>query len=75
MTVTSAHGVVELQSDCRLRDIINGARMTLADGIPIFWVGKLKHAAVERVTGAEFITSVMSDPELAAYGTTSMGEK
>ena len=62
ITVRDAHGVVEAQTDNRLRDIINNARMTLPDGMPIVWVGKMKKAAVERVTGAEFVERVMRDP-------------
>ena len=63
VTLTSAHGVVESQSDDRLRRIINEARMTLADGLPILWAGKLKGAAVERFTGSEFFDTVMRDPK------------
>lgn len=62
ITVSGAHGIVESQSDSRLRDIINDARMTLPDGMPIVWVGKLKKIAVERVPGAEFVESVIRDP-------------
>ena len=61
ITVTSAHGVVESQSDDALRHIINSAQMTLADGMPILWVGKLKNAAVKRVSGAEFVEGIMHD--------------
>ena len=62
ITVRDAHGIVASQTDNRLREIINSARMTLPDGIPIVWVGKLKNAAVQRVTGAEFVDSVLRDP-------------
>jgi N-acetylglucosaminyldiphosphoundecaprenol N-acetyl-beta-D-mannosaminyltransferase len=61
VTVTSAHGVVEAQSDEQLRKIINSARMTLADGMPLLWVGKLKKAPASRVSGAEFVDKVMHD--------------
>lgn len=61
ITVTSAHGIVESQSDDHLRQIINSAEMTLADGTPIVWVGMLKGAPVRRVTGAEFVNRVMHD--------------
>jgi N-acetylglucosaminyldiphosphoundecaprenol N-acetyl-beta-D-mannosaminyltransferase len=62
ITVRDAHGIVEAQTDNRLREIINSARMTLPDGMPIVWVGKLKNAAVQRVPGTEFFDSVMRDP-------------
>ena len=62
VTLTSAHGVVDPKSDDRLRRIINEARMTLADGLPILWAGKLKGAALERFPGSEFFDTVMRDP-------------
>jgi len=61
VTATSAHGIVESQTDARLRGIINAARMTLADGMPILWVGKLKNVAVKRIPGTEFFDTVMHD--------------
>jgi N-acetylglucosaminyldiphosphoundecaprenol N-acetyl-beta-D-mannosaminyltransferase len=67
ITVTSAHGIVESQSDEHLRRIINNAEMTLADGMPIVWVGMLKGAAAKRVTGAEFVKSVMNDPRTSGF--------
>jgi N-acetylglucosaminyldiphosphoundecaprenol N-acetyl-beta-D-mannosaminyltransferase len=62
ITVRDAHGIVASQTDSCLRDIMNIARMTLPDGKPIVWVGKLKNAAVERVPGVEFVETVMRDP-------------
>ena len=62
ITVSGAHGVVESQTDIHLRDIINSARMTLPDGMPVVWVGKYKRALVQRVPGADFANSVMCDP-------------
>jgi N-acetylglucosaminyldiphosphoundecaprenol N-acetyl-beta-D-mannosaminyltransferase len=66
ITSTGAHGIVESQTDPRLREIINAARMTLPDGTPVEWVGKLKHAAVQRVHGHDFLEGVMNDPRAAA---------
>ena len=62
ITVRDAHGIVESQTDSRLHEIINSARMNLPDGMPIVWVGKWKNAVVQRVPGVEFIDSVMRDP-------------
>ncbi len=62
ITVTSAHGIVEAQADKTLRFIINSARMTLADGMPVFWIGRLKGAKVRRVCGSDFFSGVMQDP-------------
>ena len=62
VTATSAHGIVEAQSDHHLRSIIDGARMTLPDGMPISFIGKLKAGPVERFSGPDFFQSVMHDP-------------
>jgi N-acetylglucosaminyldiphosphoundecaprenol N-acetyl-beta-D-mannosaminyltransferase len=62
ITVTSAHGIVDAQADKNLRSIINNARMTLADGMPVFWIGRLKGAKVSRVCGSDFFSGVMLDP-------------
>jgi N-acetylglucosaminyldiphosphoundecaprenol N-acetyl-beta-D-mannosaminyltransferase len=62
VTLTSAHGIVESQTDGRLRDILNAARMTLADGTPIAWIGTLRNPLVQRVSGARFFDELMHDP-------------
>ena len=62
ITVTSSHGIVEAQADKTLRSIINSARMTLADGMPVFWIGRLKGAKVRRVCGSDFFSGIMQDP-------------
>lgn len=63
ITVTSAHGVVEAQRDRRLLDIIEGASMTLPDGMPIYWAGRfLRRQNISRVPGTEFFSDVLRDP-------------
>jgi N-acetylglucosaminyldiphosphoundecaprenol N-acetyl-beta-D-mannosaminyltransferase len=62
ITVRDAHGIVESQTDARLLDIINDAKMNLPDGMPIVWIGKLKNAAVKRVTGVDFVDNIIRDP-------------
>jgi N-acetylglucosaminyldiphosphoundecaprenol N-acetyl-beta-D-mannosaminyltransferase len=59
---TCTHGVVDGQHDQRLRDIINGARMTLPDGMPLVWIGRIKGMPVERVTAHAFFEAAISDP-------------
>jgi N-acetylglucosaminyldiphosphoundecaprenol N-acetyl-beta-D-mannosaminyltransferase len=66
ITVRDAHGIVEAQTDNHLRNILNSAQMTLPDGAPIVWVGKLKNAAVQRVTGSDFFDDVISDPRASS---------
>jgi N-acetylglucosaminyldiphosphoundecaprenol N-acetyl-beta-D-mannosaminyltransferase len=62
ITVRDAHGIVEAQGDQRLRGILLKAQLNLPDGIPLVWVGKMKGAAVERVTGPDFFDDVVADP-------------
>ncbi len=62
ITVTGAHGIVASQTDAKLRDIINGGRLALPDGMPAVWLGKLKGRAVARVAGSDFINDVLGDP-------------
>jgi N-acetylglucosaminyldiphosphoundecaprenol N-acetyl-beta-D-mannosaminyltransferase len=59
---TCAHGIVASQSDARLREILNGSRMTLPDGMPTVWVGRFKGMPVRRVTAPDFLESVMRHP-------------
>ncbi len=62
ITVTSAHGIVEAQSDPRLMRILEGASLSLPDGMPVFWAGKLIHGkSLSRVPGAEFFSAALAD--------------
>lgn len=58
---TCAHGVVESESDARLRTILNRSLMTLPDGMPTVWVGRAKGMPVRRVTAPDFLERVMRD--------------
>jgi N-acetylglucosaminyldiphosphoundecaprenol N-acetyl-beta-D-mannosaminyltransferase len=62
ITVRDAHGIVEAQADPNLLIIQNRAQLTLPDGIPIVWIGKLKKAAVQKVTGSDFFDDIYADP-------------
>jgi N-acetylglucosaminyldiphosphoundecaprenol N-acetyl-beta-D-mannosaminyltransferase len=59
---TCTHGVIEVQRDKRLREIISNAVMALPDGMPLVWLGRIKGMPVERVTAPDFLESVMRDP-------------
>lgn len=62
VTVTSAHGVVEAQTDKALEGIINAAMMTLPDGMPIYWAGRyIQGHAMGRLPGAEFFNLALND--------------
>lgn len=61
VTVTSAHGIVEAQRDAKLMDIFEHACLSLPDGMPVFWAGRLIHGrALSRVPGAEFFAGALS---------------
>jgi N-acetylglucosaminyldiphosphoundecaprenol N-acetyl-beta-D-mannosaminyltransferase len=59
---TCAHGIVESQSDERLRAILNRARMTMPDGKPLVWLGRIRGCPVGRVAAPDFLEQVMHDP-------------
>ena len=59
---TCTHGVIEVQRDPKLREIISNAVMALPDGMPLVWLGRIKGMPVERVTAPDFLESVMRDP-------------
>jgi N-acetylglucosaminyldiphosphoundecaprenol N-acetyl-beta-D-mannosaminyltransferase len=59
---TCTHGIVESQYDEQLRQILNRSRLTLPDGMPTVWVGRLKRMPVRRVTAPDFLEAVMRDP-------------
>ena len=63
---TCAHGIVESQRDERLRAILNGSRLTLPDGMPTVWLGRLKRCPIGRVTAPDFMESVLRDPRARA---------
>jgi N-acetylglucosaminyldiphosphoundecaprenol N-acetyl-beta-D-mannosaminyltransferase len=57
--ITGVHGIMESQSDARLRDIHNRAGMVTPDGMPLVWLGHLKGlSGVERVYGPDLLLEV-----------------
>lgn len=59
---TCAHGIIESQQDARLRDVLNGSRLTLPDGMPTVWLGRLKGRRIARVAAPDFMEAALSDP-------------
>lgn len=62
---TCTHGIVESERDEKLRGILNRSLMTLPDGMPTVWLGRLKRMPVSRVTAPDFMEAVMRDPRAA----------
>jgi N-acetylglucosaminyldiphosphoundecaprenol N-acetyl-beta-D-mannosaminyltransferase len=54
--VTGVHGVMESQSDPELREIHDRSFLTVPDGMPLVWLGKLHgHRSMGRVYGPDFM--------------------
>ncbi len=58
---TCTHGIVEAETDERLRRILNGSLMTLPDGMPTVWMGRLRGVPVRRVTAPDFMEAAIND--------------
>lgn len=54
--VTGVHGVMEAQSDTVLRETLNRSYMTVPDGMPTVWIGRLEgHSNMRRVYGPDYM--------------------
>lgn len=54
--VTGVHGVMEAQADPKFRSILNDSFLTVPDGMPLVWVGRLQgHRAMGRVYGPDLM--------------------
>jgi N-acetylglucosaminyldiphosphoundecaprenol N-acetyl-beta-D-mannosaminyltransferase len=59
--VTGVHGVMEAQSDNGFRFILNRSSLTIPDGMPLVWLGKLDgHRHMGRVYGPDFMLELCS---------------
>lgn len=57
--VTGAHGVLESQRDPELRVIHNNSLLTVPDGVPNVWIGKLHgHRSIDRVYGPDLMLHI-----------------
>ena len=57
--VTCVHGVMEAQTDSRLRRVLNGAVVNTPDGMPMTWVGRLQgFKEMDRVFGPDLMLAV-----------------
>jgi N-acetylglucosaminyldiphosphoundecaprenol N-acetyl-beta-D-mannosaminyltransferase len=55
VTLTSVHGVIEAQDDASFKRTLNGAGLTLPDGMPLVWLSWLAgRSQVTRVYGPDF---------------------
>jgi N-acetylglucosaminyldiphosphoundecaprenol N-acetyl-beta-D-mannosaminyltransferase len=57
--VTGVHGVMEAQNDSSMRAIVNGSFLTVPDGKPTVWVGRLQgHSNMGHVPGPQLMLRI-----------------
>ncbi|MFD0892805.1 WecB/TagA/CpsF family glycosyltransferase [Luteolibacter ambystomatis] len=60
VTVTGVHGVIESQEDPALKRIHNRSYLSIPDGIPMVWMGRLQGSPdMEQVCGPEFMPALL----------------
>ena len=61
--VSNVHTTVECQKDERMRRIQNDSFLTIADGQPVIYYGKISGVVgIERIMGPDIMTEVFSSP-------------
>ncbi len=56
IAVTGMHGVMEAHHSAHFKDVLNGATLVVADGMPLVWVGKARRSGMRRrVYGPELM--------------------
>jgi len=64
--VAGVHGVMEAQRNPQLLDIYAASAMTIPDGMPLAWVGRLQgHHAMQRVTGPDLMLEIFRRQQFA----------
>ena len=56
--VTGVHGIMEAQADPTLKTILNRSLLTVPDGMPTVWIGKLRGFSIERVFGPDLMLKI-----------------
>jgi len=66
--VTGVHGVMEAQNDPEFKAILNRALLTVPDGMPTVWVGKLQgFRGMKRVFGPDLMTELCARSVSGGY--------
>ena len=64
--VAGVHGIMEAQRNPQLMEVYSGSEMTIPDGMPLAWVGRMQgHIAMPRVTGPDLMLEVFRRKEFA----------
>jgi N-acetylglucosaminyldiphosphoundecaprenol N-acetyl-beta-D-mannosaminyltransferase len=59
--VTGVHGIMEAQDDPELKSILNHSLLTVPDGMPAVWVGRLQGCrSIRRVFGPDLMNEICS---------------
>jgi N-acetylglucosaminyldiphosphoundecaprenol N-acetyl-beta-D-mannosaminyltransferase len=66
--VTGVHGVMEAQSDSEFKEILNNSFLTMPDGMPTVWVGRLQgFRQMDRVYGPDLMLEICRLSEERGY--------
>ncbi|WP_263356191.1 WecB/TagA/CpsF family glycosyltransferase [Acidicapsa ligni] len=64
--VAGVHGVMEAQRNSQLLEVYSASEMTIPDGMPLVWVGRMQgHAKMQRVTGPDLMLEIFRRSEFA----------
>jgi N-acetylglucosaminyldiphosphoundecaprenol N-acetyl-beta-D-mannosaminyltransferase len=64
--VAGVHGVMEAQRDTQLMQIYSRSAMTIPDGMPLAWVGRMQgHKGMQRVAGPDLMIEIFRRSQFA----------
>ncbi len=68
VSVIGVHGIMEAQRNPRLAAIYADSALTIPDGMPTVWVGRLQGCRqMERVAGPDLMLEIFRSPQFAGY--------
>ncbi len=68
VSVIGVHGIMEAQRNPRLAAIYANSAITIPDGMPTVWVGRLQGCRqMERVAGPDLMLEIFRSPQFAGY--------
>jgi N-acetylglucosaminyldiphosphoundecaprenol N-acetyl-beta-D-mannosaminyltransferase len=68
VSVVGVHGIMEAQRNPRLAAFYAQSAITVPDGMPTVWVGRLQGCSqMERVAGPDLMLEICRSPKLAGY--------
>lgn len=66
--VTGVHGAMEAQTDPEFRAVLNGSFLTVPDGVPLVWVGRLQgRRTMSRVYGPDLMIELCRQSVATGY--------